>query len=899
MAHIAKLFLAAACAMLLLLGVTPSCFAEVIIPGVVSGKVDERVKGSVLIEELNCAACHVGEGTLGERSKKSPRLAEVGSRLNPNYIEAFIGDPQGTMPGTAMPDVMGQLSGEERKEAARAITRFLLSLRRNDFSLQAPDAVAAGRGERLFRARGCAACHSPRDAKGNEVLAKTSAPLGALEGKYSIKSLAEFLRQPLASRPSGRMPDMRLRGEEAESIAHYLLRETRVPGHLDYTLYRGDVWEGLESANVKAERAGRVKDFALESLGAVAHHSAIQYVGWLNVANPGKYTFFVTMNGGSLLVDGKPLIAQEPSDRRGVKELDAAAELARGWRRIELTYFHTGHDPAFAFTMQGPQFERQPIPSSMLSVSNEAIAEFEPLKVDAQLAARGREWFGKLGCGNCHNDLQSSAKPATVFAILDVSRGCLSGGVGAWPRFDLSAKQREWIAGALAQAQRPHLDDKQQIAKTLVTFNCIACHERAGVGGVAPERNANFTGTSEAMGDQGRLPPPLTDVGAKLRPEWIADVLLNGRRQRDYVDASMPQFGEANVGHLVNLFGKVDELEAADVPKIADVKESKKAGCELVGTTGLSCIACHDFNGQKAGVVGALDLIHSTQRLKKNWFHLYLRQPARFHPTVIMPSYWPGGVSTRPTILDGDSGQQIEAIWAYLEDGGRAKKPIGLSRQSNELRVGDVAEICRGHSPAGYRGMGVGYPERINLAFDTEEMALRVLWKGEFANADIGAFWPRGTEQITFPRGIPFHRLKSLDDNWPYKGKNDQVFPQDHGYQFRGYHLDATRRPTLLYHYGDVAVEDFFEDVRDKDGKAYFKRTLTFEAPEAQAPFYFRAACGTKITTKSDRAFLLDQLQLRITSDHKGIVREGKPGEVLIPVTLPKGRSTLTLEYQW
>mgnify|MGYP000735829221 CR=1 FL=1 len=31
-----------------------------------------------------------------------------------------------------------------------------------------------------------------------------------------------------------------------------------------------------------------------------------------------------------------------------------------------------------------------------------------------------------------------------------------------------------------------------------------------------------------ALGDQGRLPPPLTHVGAKLTPEWIAEVLLHG-----------------------------------------------------------------------------------------------------------------------------------------------------------------------------------------------------------------------------------------------------------------------------------------------------------------------------------------------------------------------------------
>ena len=443
------------------------------------------------------------------------------------------------------------------------------------------------------------------------------------------------------------------------------------------------------------------------------------------------------------------------------------------------------------------------------------------------------------------------------------------------------------------------LDDSQQLNKTLVTFNCLACHERTGLGGIASERNANFTGTREALGDQGRLPPPLTHVGAKLKPEWITEVLLRGKRQRDYLDAAMPQFGEANVGHLVDLFGKVDTLESVIVPKIANLQASKNAGYEMIGTTGLSCIACHDFNGQKAGGAGALDIVYATERLKKNWFHLYLREPARFHPTVIMPSYWPGGQSARPDILGGDAAQQIEALWTYLEDGTRAKKPAGLSRQSRELRVGDVAEICRGRGPVGYRGIGVGYPQGINLAFDSEQMSLRLLWKGEFANVDLGSFEPRGTERIAFPTGIPFHRLKSMDDNWPYKGKTNYPFPQDHGYQFRGYHLDALRRPTFLYHYGDIAVEDFFEDVRDNDGKVWFRRTFRFETREAQSPFYFRAASGKKITTQSDRAFAVDQLQLRITSEHKGVVREGDPGEVLIPLTLPQGQSTLTLEYQW
>lgn len=408
-----------------------------------------------------------------------------------------------------------------------------------------------------------------------------------------------------------------------------------------------------------------------------------------------------------------------------------------------------------------------------------------------------------------------------------------------------------------------------------------------------------FTGTQPALGDQGRLPPPLSHVGAKLTPAWIAEVLLHGRRQRDYLDAAMPQFGEAQVGHLVELFGKVDALEAAVMPRSVNILESKSAGYEMVGATGLGCIACHEFNGQKAGEVSALDIAHVTTRLQKNWFNLYMRQPSRVHPTVIMPSYWPDGQSIRPNILGGDTGRQIEALWAYLQDGPRAKKPVGLSRQSNEVRVGDAVEICRGQSPVGYRGIGVGYPERINLAFDAGEMALRQLWKGEFANVEPGHFHPRGSDQITLPPGIPFHRLPSMDDHWPSKGKSNHGFPQDQGYQFRGYRLDAQRRPTFRYQYGAIAVEDFFEDRRDGNGQAYFLRTLRFEAPTEPPPFHFRAAAGTTVTADSDQVFRIDRLHLRLTGAYTGMVREGTPAEVLIPLSLPAGRSTLTLEYQW
>ncbi|MEY3534766.1 MAG: hypothetical protein RLZZ582_342, partial [Verrucomicrobiota bacterium] len=78
-------------------------WAQPMIPGLVTGTLDPELRGQVLIEELNCVACHAGEGSLKARSKQAPRLSEVGSRVNPAYLERYIADPHGTRSGTTMP----------------------------------------------------------------------------------------------------------------------------------------------------------------------------------------------------------------------------------------------------------------------------------------------------------------------------------------------------------------------------------------------------------------------------------------------------------------------------------------------------------------------------------------------------------------------------------------------------------------------------------------------------------------------------------------------------------------------------------------------------------------------------------------------------------------------------
>lgn len=892
---------------LLAVSLAPALSAHPIIPGLEKSEISPELKGQVLIEELNCAACHKSDAAFSASSKMAPRLGDIGSRVNPSYIKTFIKDPHGTKPGTTMPDVLVGMDEKEKDKVAESITHFLMSLKKNHFAPKVPDLVAAKQGGHLFHTRGCVACHSPRDAEGNETLAEKSASLGNLTEKYSHESLVNFLNNPHASRPSGRMPKLVLPQKEISDIAEYLLQETKVPGNLRYTLYQGSVVEGLKSDGIQPIKSGHIEDFNLERMGKIRGEYAIEYEGWLNVTDAGEHKFFVKMNGGSLSIGGKEIISLEPSQMRETQMLEKSVSLEAGWQAVKFTYFNTGRNPGLSLEMQGPKSAKAPIAKELLSVSEKPIAEFKTLEVDAALAVKGREHFSALGCASCHNDLKVESSAAAPFAKLTsgTGKGCLSATPAnvtsklKHPHFNLSESQRELISKSIEQAEKKELGDIEKINKTMVSFNCIACHQRDGVGGISEERLTSFTGTHPELGDQGRLPPTLSHVGAKLQPEWMHKVLVEGKRQRPYMNVVMPQYGAANIAHLTELFGKVDKLEEVKLPVIEDIKESKNAGYDMIGPKGFSCFACHNYNGENSVGAGALDLVNVTQSLQKNWFHLFMQNPSRFHTTGIMPSFWPGGQSIRPDVLGGKPDQQIEALWAYLADGARAKRPEGLSRQSNDVKVFDTAEIVRGRSPVGYRGIAVGYPERLNLVFDSDEMALRQLWKGEFANVNFGSFNVSGGEKIEFPQGIPFHRLKSMDAGWPYKSKTNYLFPQDHGYQFRGYRLDEKRRPTFQYEYGNVKVQDFFEDISEGENKAKFRRTFTFDTAEAQELFYFRAATGDKFSSKLDKIFQIDTLQISIISDHKGLIREGNPGDLLIPLELPKGKSTLTIEYQW
>jgi hypothetical protein len=321
----------------------------------------------------------------------------------------------------------------------------------------------------------------------------------------------------------------------------------------------------------------------------------------------------------------------------------------------------------------------------------------------------------------------------------------------------------------------------------------------------------------------------------------------------------------------------------------------------LAGNGGLNCIACHTFQQKPAQTMPAVDLTVMADRLHKNWFYHYMHNPQQFNPGTVMPSFWPGGQAMRTDVLSGDADLQVEALWQYLLDGRQARTPRGLVVEPIELVATNEAVMLRRSYPGiGKRGIGVGYPSQVNLAFDAEQMRLAMIWKGKFA--DPGGVWrsqghgsvrPLGTDLIRFGPGP---ELDDAKNPW----KVDEGRPPRH--RFRGYYLDDKQRPTFMYRFDNIDVEDYPVDVSDKaSDAARIRRTLTFTSETARGNVLFRAASGQAITTDGDNTFLIDQkLRVRIDKKHKAnIVDAGAGKQLQIPLEIIDGKLQLVLEYEW
>ena len=561
--------------------------------------------------------------------------------------------------------------------------------------------------------------------------------------------------------------------------------------------------------------------------------------------------------------------------------------------------------------------EAKALASYLAGKGDESPAAFEP---NPKLAALGKEHYQKLNCAACHSlgDIPALA-PVRTLEGADLSRGCLAEAAGKSPRFHLSADQTKAIRAALTQKAEP-TSDKVALATTLTAFNCIACHVRDDYGGVSTENQPLFRTSEINLGDEARIPPPLTTVGAKLQSVALKKMLFDGDSVRPYMFTRMPQFGEANLHHLPQLFARLDSVaqhefslpnpESRNDKDRAREKEMRAAGRELLGDKGLYCVACHTFNGKSASFKG-IELMISTQRLKPSWFYQYMRNPGAFRPRTVMPSSWPGGEATIQTVLHGDSDRQIEAIWYYLTLGTSAADPSGIRSAPTKLEVTEAARTYRGRSSvAGYRGIAVGFPEKLSYAFNAETGTLSALWRGDFVNVDRGGQGSGGfnpaSKPVLLPQDLSFFALPDPETAWPLRpvmtkeapANPDPLYPKNRGYQFKGYHLDDASIPTFMYRIGEIEIEDRTAPAAPGQNSR-LERRWTFQSPADQT-LWFRALTG-KVKADSKQQFETSDLRIRIPAIPTVLrpnTADKNTSELLLRFDIPKGQSSRTLTYE-
>jgi len=884
-------------------------------------KADAARGGMLLLGELNCTSCHSADDALASHvvKKQAPILDEVGSRARAEYLARFLADPQAVKPGTTMPNVFAHLPEAEAKANAEALAHFLATTGKLGDII--PTRQAAVRGDSLYHSVGCVVCHGPRKEDSKPLAGSVS--LGVPSRKYTYEGMAKFLLDPLHVRPSGRMPNPNLTGQQAADIAAFLLGDIAGPSGLDYAYYEGSFDRLPDFTKLTPKASGPAEKI---DLSVIRRNDgfAVRFEGLIQVPKEEDYAFYLYSDDGSrLAIDGRVVI-----DNDGVHagaEKSGKARLTAGKHAVTIDFFEQTGGEELRVELEAQGFKRRSINEVLAAPDTKPAPDAaRPWVVDPQLVDKGKQIFQTAGCASCHQlklggqQLASSIK-GNALAELKTDGGCLSdlphqpdaqARDKRSPHFALNTMQKKAAAAALAAIKKPlpALAANDAVHHGLVRFNCYGCHNRGEVGGVQEDMNAFFTTTMKEIGDEGRVPPHLTIVGAKLKEDALKTVIENGEKIRPYMLTHMPKFGAANVGHLVSLIAAADAGKVPASPKI-DADETdrrfKASGRFLVGSQGFGCIKCHTFNGKGTPGIQVMDLAPMTKRLREEWYYHYMLNPPAFRPGTRMPAAWPGGQTVLPKVLEGDTPKQIRSTWAYLSDGASAQSPVGMVEAKIELLPIDEPIVYRNFiEGAGPRAIAVGFPQKVNYAWDANHMRLALIWQGAFIDASIhwlgrgsGFQKPLGEPVAQLPSDAPLAILESASATWP---ATTDARNKDPHYKFVGYRLDDKRVPTFRYTFGGATVDDL--SLPKVDGEIVtLVRTLSFSAARPVEGLHFLAAAGTKIEAEDKDWYVVgDKLRIRIDSASSPILRKNKNRqELLVPVKLDSGKGEVRLEYEW
>jgi len=691
----------------------------------------------------------------------------------------------------------------------------------------AADAVAASldaeRGRVLLGELNCVACHAP-DAESAALVTSRRAPLLEEIGRRaSPQWLMKWIADPQGVKPGCGMPTLHPVGGEGEHAGHgdgaHAIDAEAITHFLVAAYYTAsDDNQPVANERPVLEAGKRI----FHQVGCVACH-------------------------GPLTPPSDAL--ENPSQASELPKANVPApfgDLIGKWRPVALSEFL--RDPLKAHPSgRMPNMKLGPEDADLLAnylvhswtardATGGPVAR-EPLVIDKAKVESGKAAFVSHGCSACHEmgsnsprlDVAVRGTPLKELAArAGAYGGCLDPADRATPRYTLRDADRRALATAIKTLPGATQDAPLEKGEAIfVALNCRACHTKDGVGGADESLWPYFTTLNDVeLGNEGRIPPRLTNAGWKLTTQWLRQVLHDGGVARPYMATRMPQFGAQNLGAMAEHLARIEGI-APDVqePEPAAAPELAAAGRAIVGEKGLNCISCHVFGDHAPAGTPGPSITGFGERLRLSWFTSYAHAPSRFKPGTRMPAFWAPGTSAATTILGGEQNKQIEALWAYFQQGEFAALPEGVKTDEGlALKPAGTPMVFRTFlKDAGSRGIAVGYPGGPHFGFDAEQVRLRDAWTGDFV--DASSAWRgrggmkadgQGPEVWTAPQG-PAILVANEMTSWP------DALGAAAGTRFKGYELNTKREPSFVQW---LKVGDGFVEVREWVGPTQTKGRL-------------------------------------------------------------------------
>ncbi|MCH2101638.1 MAG: c-type cytochrome [Planctomycetes bacterium] len=814
------------------------------------GDLAEGLPGAELLAKQSaCIACHAAEGVAAERLafRIAPDLIDIAERRAPGWVAQFL-----TADDSPHPQVLWGDAATRSREA------FSLAMYLSGGVEPKPDGIEVGpgmgaAGERLYNELGCFACHED-DFSGRDLIAG-----------WSIAQLGEALEDPTSHATLvGRMPDMHLEKDEALALAAWLLRDqaansqsVSVPG-LKYSYYEEEIFspQGVNWDELTPVETGSSQSVT-HNLGRRKEAYGIVFESTLTVPEGGEYRFWTNSDDGSeLFINGDRIVENLGTHPMRRIESDPI-QLAPGPHDLRITFFEQGGGEGLQAGWSGPDFDFREFESAELTYVSSVPMRVDRTFPDPNDAMResGRALYDQRNCASCHEAGVSMPRSVPTLAQLRAElSGCLSDAPSDRAvDYGFNVEQRELLVDLLRN--RAELDHERSAQDSIYVHmnqnQCMTCHARDGVGEPSSVTFTRFVGADD-LGEEGRVPPSLHDIGAKLTESALEDSIANGLEYRPSVKARMPAFSNVDKDlswQLAKWTKSVDALaQPASAPEFS--ADAAKVGHQLSGTQGgLACIACHGAGGQLSVGVQGPSLSDMAERLEYDWYRRWMANPPAMRPGTRMLNVFGSGRSPIVDLYGGDPEQQIDAIWQYLSLAGSMPLPAGLvtDRSSYELvPVERPVYFGTFYRDASARVMAVGFPERVSVAFDMHNVRLHEVWRGDFMNAK-GTWDGRagqlegagGADVLAMPDG-PAVAVVGADGIWPEGGKATM--------QMVGHDRDRLGHPTFRYSLraSGIEVAESLQPVLAAGG-AGLVRSFVLRAPKPVPHAMVRVHDGEKV----------------------------------------------------